>query len=233
MRICYQFISVIFCILLTACGDTENYAPVADISYVEPIPSSGMHRVTRGETLYEIAWRYGMDYRYLVQRNQTKASEAVHSGQIIQLRGNASRSTLVKQEKESTPSQVSAVEPNDPTSQWMWPAKGKLIGSYSASHKGINIAGAEGEPVYASAAGKVVYCGDGLRSYGNLIIIKHNSLYLSAYAHNKLTLVHEGEWVRKGQKIAEMGDTGTNKVMLHFEIRHAGKSVNPLTLLNS
>lgn len=224
--------------MLVACGDSQNYAPVTDISYVEPIPSSGVHRVARGETLYEIAWRYGMDYRYIARRNQTKSSDAVHSGQIIQLRGNVSAPSVIKQKtasviSQSKPDISETKEPEYSTSEWKWPAKGKVIGSFTASHKGINIAGYEGEPVYATASGKVVYAGDGLRGYGNLIIIKHNSLYLSAYAHNKLAYVKEGKWVKKGQKIAEMGDTGTDKVMLHFEIRRAGKPVNPLTLLSS
>lgn len=112
---------------------------------------------------------------------------------------------------------------------WVWPAKGKVIGQFSdsANLKGIDIAGTMGEPVYASAAGKVVYAGSGLRGYGKLIIIKHNATYLSAYAHNSALLVKEGQQVARGQEIAQMGNTDADKVMLHFEIRRYGKPMDP------
>ena len=119
------------------------------------------------------------------------------------------------------------------TAQWVWPSKGKVVDSFSTLNKGINIAGSSGEPIVATAAGKVVYSGEGLRGYGNLIIIKHNRIYLSAYAHNKRVNVKEGDWVRQGQKIAEMGSSGANRVMLHFEIRKAGKPINPMLLLKA
>ncbi|HEV2220082.1 MAG TPA: peptidoglycan DD-metalloendopeptidase family protein [Casimicrobiaceae bacterium] len=112
---------------------------------------------------------------------------------------------------------------------WIWPAKGKVITQFSdtANLKGIDIAGTPGEPVYASAAGRVVYAGSGLRGYGKLIIIKHNATYLSAYAHNQDILVKEGQQVARGQKIADMGDTDANQVKLHFEIRRFGKPMDP------
>ena len=116
---------------------------------------------------------------------------------------------------------------------WTWPAKGKLIGAFSetANLKGIDIAGTAGEPVVASAPGKVVYAGTGLRGYGKLIIIKHNSIYLSAYAHNREILVKEGQQVTRGQKIAEMGNTDADQVKLHFEIRRLGKPMDPVRYL--
>ncbi len=116
---------------------------------------------------------------------------------------------------------------------WMWPANGKLVTGFSdtANLKGIDIAGKEGQPVAASAAGKVVYAGTGLRGYGKLVIIKHNATYLSAYAHNREILVKEGQQVAKGQKIAEMGNTDSDQVKLHFEIRRQGKPVDPLKYL--
>lgn len=112
---------------------------------------------------------------------------------------------------------------------WVWPAKGKVIAQFSdsANLKGIDIAGAMGEPVYASAAGKVVYAGSGLRGYGKLIIIKHNAMYLSAYAHNSAILVKEGQQVTRGQEIAQMGSTDSDQVKLHFEIRRYGKPMDP------
>lgn len=117
---------------------------------------------------------------------------------------------------------------DDDRVEWIWPVKGKMLEGFSESTKGIDIAGKSGQPVSASAAGKVVYSGSGLRGYGKLIIIKHNSTYLSAYAHNDKLLVKEGQTVTKGQKIAEMGSTDTNLVKLHFEIRKNGKPVDPL-----
>jgi lipoprotein NlpD len=117
--------------------------------------------------------------------------------------------------------------------EWGLPANGKLIGHFSesANRKGIDIAGKLGQPVLASAPGKVVYSGSGLRGYGKLIIIKHNNTYLSAYAHNDKILVKEGQSVTRGQKIAEMGKTDASEVELHFEVRRFGKPVDPAKYL--
>jgi lipoprotein NlpD len=122
---------------------------------------------------------------------------------------------------------------DDDRLDWVWPAKGKVTGNFSetANLKGIDIAGAAGQPVFASAAGTVVYAGTGLRGYGKLIIIKHNKIYLSAYAHNRDILVKEGQPVTRGQKIAEMGNTDTSDVKLHFEIRRLGKPMDPTRYL--
>jgi lipoprotein NlpD len=116
---------------------------------------------------------------------------------------------------------------------WVWPAKGNLVAQFSenASLKGIDIAGANGDAVLASAPGKVVYAGNGLRGYGKLVIIKHNATYLTAYAHNRDILVKEGQSVTRGQKIAEMGSTDADRVKLHFEIRRLGKPMDPLRFL--
>ena len=121
----------------------------------------------------------------------------------------------------------------DEALEWAMPAKGKLIGEFSesANRKGIDIAGKLGEPVTASAPGKVVYSGSGLRGYGKLVIIKHNKTYLSAYAHNDQVLVKEGQTVTRGQKIAEMGNTDADQVKLHFEVRRFGKPVDPAKYL--
>ena len=128
-----------------------------------------------------------------------------------------------------------AAEPPDGDEKvdWAWPAKGRIVTGYSeaASLKGIDIAGTAGTPVAASAGGKVVYAGTGLRGYGKLIIVKHNGTYLSAYAHNREILVKEGQQVNRGQKIAEMGNTDADQVKLHFEIRRHGKPVDPLRYL--
>ncbi|WP_295627005.1 peptidoglycan DD-metalloendopeptidase family protein [uncultured Nitrosomonas sp.] len=115
--------------------------------------------------------------------------------------------------------------------EWIWPTTGKLLSSFSKNSKGVKISGQAGQPILASAAGEVVYSGHGLRGYGNLIIIKHNNIFLSAYAHNSRLLVKEGDAVASGQKIAEMGNTDTDMIQLHFEIRKHGKPVDPLEYL--
>ncbi|RMQ40070.1 Peptigoglycan-binding protein LysM [Pseudomonas cichorii] len=117
---------------------------------------------------------------------------------------------------------------------WAWPASGILIGKFSSNgslNKGIDIAGDLGQPVLAASDGSVVYAGSGLRGYGELIIIKHSDTYVSAYGHNRRLLVREGQQVKAGQTIAEMGSTGTDRVKLHFEIRRQGKPVDPLQFL--
>jgi lipoprotein NlpD len=118
--------------------------------------------------------------------------------------------------------------------RWQWPTKGKVIQSFSSkdpNRKGIKLAGYAGEAVYASEAGKVVYSGSGLIGYGMLIIVKHNNDYLSAYGHNRKLLVKEGDQVKRGMRIAEMGKNGSGQAMLHFEIRRNGNPINPVALL--
>ena len=133
----------------------------------------------------------------------------------------------------SRPESARVPEIDDAKLDWAWPTAGKVIGGYSesANLKGIDIAGKAGQPVLASAAGRVVYAGAGLRGYGKLVIIKHNNTYLSAYAHNREILVKEGQQVTKGQKIGEMGDTDSDQVKLHFEIRRLGKPIDPTKFL--
>ena len=252
----WLIIMSLICLSMTACDEGSHFAPVTEISTIETIPISGMHRVASGETLYEIAWRYGLDYRHLAASNKIKAPYAISAGQMIALRrapiinkvtisSTASHETLrhtaqsyfIQPQFIVASSQKIKIQPimmpaNEEAKliRWVWPAQGKVLDLFSGLNKGVNIVGRLGDPIYAASAGRVVYCGNGLRAYGNLIIIKHNSLYLSAYAHNRNILIREGEWVKKGQKIAEMGNTGSNNVMLHFEIRRAGKPINPLSL---
>lgn len=233
---------------LIACVSSDNYAPVADVSGYEALPSSGTYRVTARDTLYSIAWRYGSDYRILAKNNNIAAPYAIHVGQIIYLSSNRPVSVAppVPVVKLKQPTQAASPqpipqpvinraedkEPNYQASNWTWPAHGTLLVLYSAKNKGIDIGGSVGAPVYAALPGKVVYAGDGLRGYGNLIIIKHNSQYLSAYAYNSQLFVRDGQWIKKGQKIAAMGRAPGGKAELHFEIRRAGTPVNPLKLLN-
>lgn len=134
------------------------------------------------------------------------------------------------------PRKESAPEAKPPSGddelEWAWPAAGKVVGAFSEStNKGIDIGGQPGEVVTAAGAGKVVYAGSALRGYGNLVIIKHNANYLSAYAHNQEVLVKEGQSVKRGQKIALLGDSDADRPKLHFEIRRMGKPVDPLKYL--
>lgn len=122
----------------------------------------------------------------------------------------------------------------DRVTRWIWPADGKIIGNFSnqeLGNKGIDISGKRGDRIVAAASGKVVYTGNALRGYGRLVIVKHSESFLSAYAHNENILVTEQQWVKAGQPIASMGDSGTSNVKLHFEVRYKGKSVDPLSYL--
>jgi len=176
------------------------------------------------------------------QKNQPKVIKLAYSEQAVaqiekmqQEQGDVVVAkvppVIVKQplEAESTAPNVA-----DDSMDWGMPTKGRLIAEYSesANRKGVDIAGAKGQAVMASAAGKVVYSGSGLRGYGKLVIIKHNKTYLSAYAHNEQILVKEGQTVSKGQKIAEMGNSDADQVKLHFEIRKFGKPVDPAKFIN-
>lgn len=236
---------------LSACSTRTDYAPVSDVNIIESLPKNGIYRVGVGETLYSIAWRFGMDYRNLARRNHLTPPYHIQPGQIIYLTKNAPTQTVNLPVSPPAPVRKSSTrmiqpvlkkpvivtpelherEPNKIISTWKWPAHGQVIGTFSAMNKGINISGNAGDPVFATATGKVVYSGHGLRGYGNLIIIKHNSIFLSAYAHNKKVLVTEGDWVKGGQKIAEVGNTGARRTLLHFEIRRNGQPVNPLIYL--
>jgi len=236
------FLLLCSCFLMVGCS-SENYAPVNN-AWSQSEEPAGKYRVQQGETLYAIAWRYDMDYRTLAEINHLHSPYTLETGQILLLQGSSQESSknravtkkvyavkTAKIVKTTTPKKIQ--QTNNITHQgiqWQWPAAGQIISTYSpaAGKKGVDIAGTLGEPIVAAASGKVAYCGNGLRGYGNLIIIKHNDEFLSAYAHNQTLLVHEGQMVTAGQKIATMGNSESKRVMLHFEIREAGQSVNPL-----
>lgn len=145
----------------------------------------------------------------------------------------ASTNTAKATPPPSRPESARVPEIDDAKLDWAWPTSGKVIAGFSegSNLKGIDIAGKAGQPVLASAAGRVVYAGAGLRGYGKLVIVKHNNTFLSAYAHNREILVKEGQQVSKGQKIGEMGDTDADQVKLHFEIRRLGKPIDPAKFL--
>jgi lipoprotein NlpD len=135
---------------------------------------------------------------------------------------------------QTTPATTPVQPVQRSASGWAWPSNGAVIGRFSSNgslNKGIDIAGELGQPVLAASDGSVVYAGSGLRGYGELLIIKHSDTYVSAYGHNRRLLVREGQRVKAGQTIAEMGSTGTDRVKLHFEIRRQGKPVDPLQYL--
>lgn len=172
-------------------------------------------------------------------KTEPKAFKLPYSEQALaQLRGTADTPPVLTAKADVAAERVTkvdiepqpqSVEANpDERIDWIWPTQGKMLEGFSESSKGIDIAGKTGQAVLASAPGKVVYSGSGLRGYGNLIIIKHNDTYLSAYAHNSKLLMKEGQTVTRGQKIAEMGDSDANQVKLHFEVRKHGKPVDPL-----
>jgi lipoprotein NlpD len=140
----------------------------------------------------------------------------------------------VEPKPEPRPDAKTDAKPLDAADEvaWAWPVGGKLLAGFNeATNKGVDIAGKAGDPVLAAGDGKVVYSGTGLRGYGQLVIIKHNSAFLSAYAHNSKVLVKEGQAVTRGQKIAEMGNTDADQVKLHFEVRRQGKPVDPMKYL--
>ena len=224
---------ILLLVLLTGCAFTKKTAaPVIDLRNQQAL-QHGYHVVGRGETLYFIAWRFGKDYRELANINQLPAPYHLIAGQKIYLQGKVQYHRYPEKTIPQKPAVrqrriVKETSNTTPIRGWLSPAQGTIIKQYSSLNKGINIAGKLGEPIRATAAGEVVYAGSGLRGYGQLLLVKHSALYLSAYAHNKVLLVHEGQKVKAGQKIAEMGSTGANRVMLHFELRKRGKSVNPL-----
>lgn len=167
--------------------------------------------------------------------NTEKPSATASSSKVAETKTDSKTeqkdSKSLEKEKNTSTTTKAEVAPGNLNAEWIWPVQGKVIASFNENNKGIDIAGKSGQPVYAANSGKVVYSGTGLRGYGKLIIIKHDKTFLSAYAHNRHLLVKEGDDVKKGQKIAEMGNTDADQVKLHFEIRRFGKPVDPITYL--
>jgi lipoprotein NlpD len=197
------------------------------------------HIVEPGETLYSIGWIYGYDYNEIAEWNHIRTPYTISLGQRLRVaplqHGNSSKTSLRTQRK-SAGVQAKTSKQSEPqkTIVWKWPTQGKIIKNFSSGRSkknGIDIAGKLRQPVYAAAEGRVVYSGHGIVGYGELVIIKHNQTYLSAYAHNNKVLVKEGDVVKLGQMIAKMGSTGTNGNKLHFQIRRYGKPVNPIKYL--
>ncbi len=193
------------------------------------------HIVRRGETLFAIAWRYGKDPAQVARWNQLGNGSLIYPGQVIRLTppsGSSRRSTTTATTK--TPSKPLPKVPTQPPPPWVWPTTGNVsvqFGGKPGTGTGILIDGKVGQAVNAAASGTVVYAGSGLIGYGQLIIIKHNDTYLSAYGYNASLLVKESQTIKKGQRIATMGEGPERKARLHFEIRRNGKPVNPRQFL--
>lgn len=202
------------------------------------------HVVRKGDNLSAIAFQHGLDWRSLARWNRIRDPYVIQPGQRLALQGPpapspraASAKARPKAGSKPKAKQPGAPRPPPPatpvsTRGWTWPAKGKLLRGYGKGERGgIDIGGRRGQPVVAAKGGRVVYAGSGLTGYGRLVILKHSERLLTAYAHNERMLVKEGQTVRGGQKIAEMGSTGAERVKLHFEVRRDGKPLNPLKYL--
>ena len=228
--------------LLSACANLQN----------SNVKGPGWYLVKPTDTLYSVAWRYGLDYQQLALWNGLDEPFTIRPGQQliliepdetvseVQSTDEAFESAAVKTKKPvSSGVKVTPVSPSySQVVRWSWPTEGKVFSLYSQKHldqRGIDIAGKIGQPVHAVADGKVVYSGTGLSGYGNLIIVKHNDQFLSAYAYNQKRLVSEGMMVKQGTPIAEMGLSKMkgkeNVASLHFQIRKQGKPVDPLLYL--
>jgi lipoprotein YgeR len=214
---------------LAACGS----APVGP----------GFYRVERGDTLSKIARSNRTSVQSITRWNNLSNPDSIEVGQVLRVAPPAGTATASAGSSRSSGASsgsatastsasrgAAADTPSAPASSisLIWPATGNVIRGFDGTNsKGIDIANAPGTPIFAAAGGTVVYASNGLRGYGNLLIIKHNADYLTAYAHNRALLVKEGETVQQGQKIAEMGDSDNDRVMLHFELRYAGRSIDP------
>ncbi len=245
-----QLIGVLLCILLNVSGCNSPQI-LQDSSYNPPV-YFGAHTVEQGDTLYSIAWRYGRDYKELAEANHIPPPYHLQVGQKIRLdlkvssKEKSSNSPVTKRKPKFTKNNKqtnvnkgkieSVDEPArlDTKLKWRWPHVGPVIARFSSTgtvNKGIDIGGKSGDSVIAAADGEVVYAGSGLRGYGKLIILSHAHDYISAYAHNRKILVREGDKIKAGQRIAELGETGADQPKLHFEIRKKGRPVDPMKYL--
>ena len=211
--------------------------------------NAATHTVVRGDTVYNISKRYNISQDDLRAWNNL-SENSIGVGQVLRVKpagytapagGSAVASTPASQPAASQPaaSSTPAATPSVATGAtrtvsgitWQRPTTGNVITQFSTASKGVNIAGTAGQPVVAAADGKVVYAGSGLRGYGNLVIIQHNSTFLTAYGHNQSLSVSEGQTVKRGQTIARMGNSDADRTQLHFEVRQNGKPVNPATFV--
>lgn len=238
--------------------DRAGSGQVGSVTPVAPTPA-GHYTVKPGDTLIRIGLETGRSWKEIAAWNNLANADVIEVGQLLRVSppgstvasntpsGSSSGGVQVRPIPPSggnTPAGISSSTVTTATAggagttatvsgiQFIWPASGPLIAGFNeATNKGYDIGGNAGDPVLASADGHVVYAGAGLRGYGNLIILKHNDEFLTAYAHNRALLVKEDQRVTRGQKIAEMGSTDSDRVKLHFEVRRQGKPVNPAGFL--
>ncbi|MCP3669703.1 MAG: peptidoglycan DD-metalloendopeptidase family protein [Gammaproteobacteria bacterium] len=250
---------ILISVLLNACAPPRP-APVVSREVGQQrtyAAKPGFYKVRSGDTIYSIAWRYGLDHREFARWNSIRPPYRIYPGRTLRVASPPSRSVVRNRQLDTKPAQIAKLQPNQvakaktaPKKQkiskykiasssrklhWQWPTVGKVKVRYKRgdpSRKGVVLAGRLGQGVKAAEAGAVVYSGSGLIGYGQLLIIKHNKNYLSAYGHNKRLLVKEGDQVKRGAKIAEMGSNGSGNTVLHFEIRRNGVPVDPLPLLS-
>ncbi len=222
------FIALTLLMFVAACGSHSTW---------QDDPQT--HIVRKGETLFSIAWRYGKNTQDIARWNRLGNGSLIYPGQALQLNGPA---VSGRPSSSSTPSASRPAPrplpsiPAQPAPKWSWPTQGRInvgFGAKPGTGTGVLINGKAGQSIKAAAPGRVVYAGSGLIGYGKLIIIKHNDTYLSAYGYNASLLVKEGDEIKKGQKIATMGEGPERKPRLHFEIRRNGKPVSPRQYLSA
>lgn len=215
---------------------------------------AGYYTVKPGDTLIRIALDHGQSSADIARWSNVENPNRIEIGQVLRVVPPVATGVVTKPVTTASVSPVAApaasaasadkpaaavaattpapAATGDDDIAWIWPSNGMVVAGFDeVKNKGLDIGGAEGDPVVAAADGRVVYVGAGLRGYGNLIILKHNNTFLTAYAHNKTLLIKEDQSVRKGQKIAEMGSSDADRVKLHFEVRRQGKPVDPAKYL--
>ncbi|QPT40033.1 Murein hydrolase activator NlpD precursor [Oligella ureolytica] len=230
----YTVGAICFSALLAACGSSSK-APITSAGGSGATSSAGTYVVQRGDTLYSIAQRHGTTVANLSSLNRISNPSQLEVGQRLTVRGGtAARSSA----STATASRASAASSSQPTRaadaaaiSWEWPVRGKVITQFSNTTRGIDIAGTVGTPINSAADGTVSYVGNGLRGLGNLVLVTHSNGFITAYAHNSRITVQTNERVKKGQKIAELGDTDATSPRLHFQVRRNGTPVNPLSYL--
>lgn len=219
-------------LLLVSCGGAKVYAPVSN-QYSSLKPNSTAHIVRRGDTLYSIAWQLGRDYREIARWNNIRSPYTIYAGQKLTLiapqQQPKKHAQTAKKETKIVRKQQLAKKSSSNNKKtlklsWAWPIKVKQV-EKDRANSGVTLIGSPGELVRSSESGKVVYAGNGLKGYGNLLIIMHNEEFLTAYGYNKRLLVNEGSVVKKGQAIAEIGKDSKQRQILFFELRRHGKAV--------
>jgi lipoprotein NlpD len=216
------FVILSLSMLLASCGSGPKWYDNPDT-----------HIVRSGETLYSIAFRYGKKPEDLARWNRLGNGSLIYAGQTLRLTPPSGSTRTTAGAPRPSPKPLPKI-PDQPSPQWAWPTSGRIsveFGAKPGPGTGVLINGKSGQPIVAAAPGRVVYAGSGLIGYGQLIILKHNDTYLSAYGYTASLQVKEGQVVKQGQRIATMGEGPERKARLHFEIRRNGQPVNPRQFL--